>query len=62
MFVSANYFKTIGVTLARGPGFDAAINDSLTAEPAVILGYTFWQNHTGSDTKVVGKMVAMRSV
>ena len=24
MFVSANYFKTIGVALARGPGFDAA--------------------------------------
>ena len=22
MFVSANYFKTIGVALARGPGFD----------------------------------------
>ena len=27
MFVSANYFKTIGVTLARGPGFDAAMDD-----------------------------------
>ena len=24
MFVSANYFKTIGVALARGPGFDAS--------------------------------------
>ena len=23
MFVSANYFKTIGVALARGAGFDA---------------------------------------
>ena len=33
MFVSTNYFQTIGVTLFRGPGFSA------TAEPAVILGY-----------------------
>ena len=24
MFVSANYFKTLGVTLVRGPGFEAA--------------------------------------
>ena len=32
MFVSANYFSTIGVALARGPGFGAS------TEPAVILG------------------------
>jgi hypothetical protein len=25
MFVSANYFRTIGVTLAWGPGLDAAV-------------------------------------
>ena len=28
MFVSANYFKTIGVALARGPGFDPAMDVS----------------------------------
>ena len=27
MFVSANYFKTIGVALARGAGFDASADD-----------------------------------
>ena len=35
MFVSANYFRTIGVTLARGPGFDAAVDDPLTAALAL---------------------------
>ena len=54
MFVSANYFRTVGVTLARGPGFDAAAR-ALTAEPVVILGYDFWQNRLGSDPDIVGK-------
>src|SRR6185503_935577 len=49
MFISANYFRTVGVSLARGAGFDPAVNDSPAAEPAVILGYDFWQNTLGSD-------------
>src|SRR6188472_472196 len=30
MFVSANYFRAIGVALARGPGFDEKTDDSPT--------------------------------
>ena len=50
MFVSANYFKTLGVALARGAGFDASTDDPLRAEPVVILGYRFWQNQLGADS------------
>ena len=39
MFVSADYFRAIGVTLVRGPGFDEKRDDAFTAEPVVILGY-----------------------
>ena len=45
MFVSTNYFQTIGVPLTRGPGFSA------TTEPAVILGYRYWQNHLASNIR-----------
>ena len=38
MYVSAGYFKTLGVRLARGPGFEGQ------SDPVVILGYGFWQN------------------
>ena len=62
MFVSANYFKTIGVALARGPGFDASGDDPLTAEPVVILGYDFWQNHLGSDPDIVGKTLTLDGI
>jgi len=56
MFVSTNYFQTIGVTLTRGPGFSA------TAEPAVILGYRYWQNHFASDPDIIGKSLMLDDV
>ncbi len=56
MFVSTNYFQTIGVTLVRGPGFSA------TTEPAVILGYRYWQNHLASDPDIVGKTLTLDDV
>jgi putative ABC transport system permease protein len=56
MFVSTNYFQTIGVTLFRAPGFSA------TAEPAVILGYRYWQNHFASDPDIIGKTLTLDDV
>jgi predicted permease len=56
MFVSTNYFQTIGVMLFRGPGFSA------TSEPAVILGYRYWQNYFASDPDIIGKTVALDDV
>jgi predicted permease len=62
MFVSANYFRTVGVTLARGSGFGPSIQDSSAAEPAVILGYAFWQNRLASDPAIVGKTLVLDDV
>jgi predicted permease len=56
MFVSGNYFETVGVTLARGPGFDSA-RPASAADRVVVLGYAFWQNRLGSDPAVIGKTV-----
>jgi putative ABC transport system permease protein len=56
MFVSTNYFQTIGLTLTRGPGFSA------TAAPAVILGYRYWQNHFASDPDIIGKTLMLDAV
>src|SRR4030095_7603186 len=53
MFVSPNYFQTIGVTLFRGPGFSA------TAEPAVILGYRYWQKHFAYAPDIIGKTLTL---
>src|SRR5688500_572830 len=56
MFVSTNYFQTIGVTLVRGPGFSA------TDERAVILGYRYWQNQFASDPDIIGKPLTLDDV
>jgi predicted permease len=59
MFVSANYFKTIGVALARGPGFDEVTDDRPKAGPVVVLGYNFWKNRLSSDPEIIGKTLSI---
>jgi putative ABC transport system permease protein len=56
MFVSSEYFRTIGVALARGPGFQQ------TADPVVILAHAFWQNRLASDPDIVGKTIVLGRV
>jgi len=56
MYVSAGYFKTIGVALARGPGFEGQ------TDTAVILGYRFWQNNLSSDPEIIGKTLKLDNV
>lgn len=62
LYVSPNYFRTFGVTLARGPGFDAALDDSPSAEPRVILSHDFWTSRAGADPDIVGKPVLVGGV
>jgi putative ABC transport system permease protein len=62
LYVSPNYFRTFGVSLARGPGFDAAHDDSPSAEPRVILSHDFWTGRVGSDPDIVGKSVMVDGV
>jgi len=56
MYVALDYFDAIGVTLLRGPGFSA------TTEPAVILGYRYWQDHLASDPDIIGKTLRVDDV
>jgi predicted permease len=56
MYVSAGYFKTIGVALARGPGFEGQ------TENAVILGYGLWQDRLSSDPEIIGKTLKLDNV
>jgi putative ABC transport system permease protein len=53
LFVSTNYFQTIGVALVRGQGLSAA------DQPTVVLGYRYWQNRFASDPDVVGRTLTL---
>jgi putative ABC transport system permease protein len=61
-FVSANYFSTFGITLARGAGFDDGMDDPLRTEPVVVVGYDFWQNRLGANPDVVGTRLTLDGV
>ena len=62
LYVSANYFRTFGVSLARGPGFDPAIDDAPSAEPRVVLSHDFWKSRVAADPDIVGKSVTIDGV
>jgi putative ABC transport system permease protein len=62
MFVSTNYFKTLGVPLARGAGFDATGDNPLTAEPVVIVGFSYWQDQMGSAPDIIGRTLTLGGI
>jgi predicted permease len=66
MFVSANYFSTIGVATVRGPGFDVAAADALSEAPAaaprVVVAYDFWWNVLGANPDIIGKTITLDDV
>jgi predicted permease len=62
LYVSPNYFRTLGVSLARGPGFDPAIDDATSAEPRVVLSHDFWRSRLSGDPDIVGKSVTVDGI
>ena len=62
VFVSANYFNTFGVALARGAGFDPAQDDGPSGERRVVVSDDFWRSRMAADPDVVGKTVTLDGV
>ncbi|MCR4374106.1 MAG: ABC transporter permease [Acidobacteria bacterium] len=56
LFVSLNYFSTLGVAMAQGAG----LRD--TADPIVVMTQGFWQRRLGSDPAAVGKEIVINQV
>lgn len=61
LYVTANYFRTFGVTMSRGPGFDPAA-DTPSAEATVIVSHDFWKSRAASDPDIVGKPLMIDGV
>ncbi len=58
MYVSSNYFATIGVALPRGPGFTPA-DDASVARNEAVIGHRMWQLRFGSDPAIVGREITI---
>lgn len=61
LYVSSNYFSTLGVPLVRGSGFEA-VDDTPSAEARVVLNHGFWRSRMASDPDVVGRTVTIDGV
>ena len=62
LYVSPNYFRTFGVPLVRGTGFDASRDDAPSADPKVVLSYDFWTSRLASNPDIVGTAVLVDGV
>jgi putative ABC transport system permease protein len=56
--VSADYFRTLGVSPRIGRDFQAS-DDRFRGPNVVILSDRIWRNHYGSDAAIVGKQVRL---
>ncbi len=55
VFVTSNFFQLMGIQPALGSFFHVSDGKLATADPVVVLGYSFWKTHLASDPNVVGK-------
>ena len=58
VYVSSNYFSTIGIVLPRGPGFTPA-DDAARAEPEAVISHRLWQVRFGSDPGIIGRTITI---
>ena len=60
MYVSNNYFSTVGPPIARGLGL---ANESAAAgAPVVVMSHRLWHNHFGSDPGILGATITLNRV
>lgn len=58
MYVSSNYFSTLGVSLARGRGF-TPVHDASHAPLEAVISHRMWQLSFASDPHVIGRSLTI---
>ena len=60
-YVSGDYFSTLGLRTYLGRALGSA-DDSLTAPPAIVLNYSYWQREFGANPSVVGRTIRLNGI
>jgi putative ABC transport system permease protein len=60
--VSGNYFEVLGVQPAIGRMFSQDDDRVPSAEPYVVLSYSYWKRHFGGDPSVLNKVLLINNV
>jgi predicted permease len=56
-FVTPNYFRELGTRAAYGRLLDPAVDNSVAAQPVVVLSYGLWQRRFNGDPSVIGRVI-----
>ena len=56
MYVSSNYFSTLGVDAAARPGF-TQVDDATRAEAEAVIGHRVWQARFNGDPAIIGRTI-----
>jgi len=62
MSVSANYFRVLGVTPARGRDFLPSEDAGPGQHPVAVVSYGLWQNRLGGDPGIIGRTLVLNQV
>ncbi|MBV8732697.1 MAG: ABC transporter permease [Acidobacteriia bacterium] len=62
MFVSGNFFRTLGVQPASGRDFLDSEDQAVGRNPVVVLGHDFWKAQYGSSPAAVGSSIWLNGV
>jgi putative ABC transport system permease protein len=60
--VTGNYFEVLGVQPAIGRLFTQDDDRVPSAEPYVVLSYSYWQRHFGGDPSILNKVLLVNNV
>ena len=58
-FVTGNFFKLLGIRPALGRFILPGKGQAAGADPVLVLGYSFWKAHFGSNPNIVGKSASV---
>ena len=58
-YVSANFFRILGVVMARGRGFLASEDSGAGQHPVVVVSHDMWQNRLGGEENILGLTVSL---
>jgi predicted permease len=59
-FVTANYFRLLGVAAARGRTFGE--EEGQTPAPVVVISHNLWQTRFDSDPSIVGRQISLNGL
>lgn len=57
LYVSGDFYNTLGVNAARGRVFASADDQRGCGAPGIILSHDFWQREYGGDANIVGRQL-----